>query len=108
VLLLGVSFKRNVGDIRNSSALKILELLEARGLEVSYHGPFVPRLRLGTRGAGVGGTRGGGGRDRRRRRDSHGPHAVDYEWVVTHARLVFDTRNTTRDVRVDRTRVVRL
>jgi UDP-N-acetyl-D-glucosamine dehydrogenase len=34
--------------------------------------------------------------------------AVDYEWVVTHARLVFDTRNATRDVRVDRTRVVRL
>jgi UDP-N-acetyl-D-mannosaminuronate dehydrogenase len=33
---------------------------------------------------------------------------VDYEWLVTHARLVFDTRNATRDVRVDRTRVVRL
>ena len=49
VLLLGVSFKRNVGDIRNSSALKILELLEARGLEVAYHDPLVPRLRLGAR-----------------------------------------------------------
>jgi len=35
VLLLGVSFKRKVDDIRNSSALKILELLEARGLDVS-------------------------------------------------------------------------
>jgi len=33
---------------------------------------------------------------------------VDYEWLVTHAQLVFDTRNATRDVRVDRTRVVRL
>ena len=33
---------------------------------------------------------------------------VDYEWVVAHARLVFDTRNATRDVRLDRTKIVRL
>jgi len=33
---------------------------------------------------------------------------VDYEWLVTHAPCVFDTRNATRDVRVARTRVVRL
>ena len=108
VLLLGVSFKRNVDDIRNSSALKILELLEARGLEVSYHDPFVPRIRLGTRELesvalelGAVSTV-----------DCvviHTDHdTVDYEWLVTHARLVFDTRNATRDVRVDRTRVVRL
>jgi len=108
VLLVGVSFKRNVGDVRNSSALKLLELLETRGLDVSYHDPFVPRLRL----AG-------------RELESvpldettvsaadcvviHTDHdTVDYEWLVTHAQLVFDTRNATRDVRVDRTRVVRL
>ena len=108
MLLLGVSFKRNVGDIRNSSALKILELLEARGLEVSYHDPFVPRLRLGARelesvalGLEVVSTV-----------DCvviHTDHdTVDYEWLVAHARLVFDTRNATRDVRVAPTRVVRL
>ncbi len=108
VLLLGVSFKRNVSDVRNSSALKILELLEARGLEVAYHDPLVPRLRLGTRElASV-------PLDRETVAAAdcvviHTDHdAVDYEWIVTHARLVFDTRNATRDVRVDRTRVVRL
>jgi UDP-N-acetyl-D-glucosamine dehydrogenase len=108
VLLLGVSFKRNVGDVRNSSALKILELLEARGLEVSYHDSFVPRLSLGTRelrsvtlAADVVAAA-----------DCVVIHTddetVDYEWLVTHARLVFDTRNATRDVRVERTKVVRL
>jgi UDP-N-acetyl-D-glucosamine dehydrogenase len=108
VLLLGVSFKRNVGDVRNSSALKLLELLETRGLDVSYHDPFVPHLRLGGRKmvsvpldqATVSTA------------DCvviHTDHdTVDYEWLVTHAQLVFDTRNATRDVRVDRTRVVRL
>jgi len=108
VLLLGVSFKRNVGDIRNSSALKILELLEARGLDVSYHDPFVPRLRLGTRELESVPL----GRDVVSAADCvviHTDHeSVDYVWLVAHARLVFDTRNATRDVRVDRTGVVRL
>jgi UDP-N-acetyl-D-mannosaminuronate dehydrogenase len=108
VLLLGVSFKRNVGDIRNSSALKILELLEARGLEVSYHDSFVPRLRLGPREL----TSVTLEPDVVSAADCvviHTDHeTVDYEWLVTHARLVFDTRNATRDVRVDRTKVVRL
>jgi UDP-N-acetyl-D-glucosamine dehydrogenase len=108
VLLLGVSFKRNVGDVRNSSALKILELLEARGLEVSYHDSFVPRLSLGTRELRSVPL----GSDVVAAADCvviHTDHeTVDYEWLVTHARLVFDTRNATRDVRVDRTKVVRL
>jgi UDP-N-acetyl-D-glucosamine dehydrogenase len=39
----------------------------------------------------------------------HTDHTMfDYEWVVTHARLVLDTRNATRDVRRGRTKVVRL
>jgi len=108
VLVLGVSFKRNVSDIRNSSAVKILELLEARGLEVAYHDPFVPRLRVGARvlesvplaPAAVSAV------------DCvviHTDHeSIDYDSVVAHARLVFDTRNATRDVRVDRSKVVRL
>jgi hypothetical protein len=39
----------------------------------------------------------------------HADHGtVDDEWLVAHARLVFDTRSAARDVRVDRTRIVRL
>jgi UDP-N-acetyl-D-glucosamine dehydrogenase len=39
-----------VGDIRESPALKIVELLQARGAEVAYHDPFVPELaQLGLR-----------------------------------------------------------
>ena len=108
VLLLGVSFKRNVGDVRNSSALKILELLEARGIDVSYHDSFVPRLTLGTRALESVPLE----RETVAAADCvviHTDHdTVDYEWLVTHARLVFDTRNATRDVRVDKTGVVRL
>jgi UDP-N-acetyl-D-glucosamine dehydrogenase len=44
VLLLGVSYKAGVGDIRESPALKILRLLRERGADVSYHDPHVPEL----------------------------------------------------------------
>jgi UDP-N-acetyl-D-glucosamine dehydrogenase len=44
VLVLGASYKPGVGDIRESPALKLMALLQARGAEVSYHDPYVPEL----------------------------------------------------------------
>jgi UDP-N-acetyl-D-glucosamine dehydrogenase len=108
VLVIGVAFKRNVADVRNSPALKILELLEARGLETLYHDPLVPQLAMGDRElrsvpldpAVLAGA------------DCvliHTDHAaVDWGGVLAHARLVLDTRNATRAHRAGRARVVRL
>ena len=44
VLVLGVTYKRDVDDVRESPALDILRILETRGARVSYHDPFVPEL----------------------------------------------------------------
>jgi UDP-N-acetyl-D-glucosamine dehydrogenase len=44
VLLLGMSYKAGVGDLRESPALKILQLLRARGADIRYHDPHVPEL----------------------------------------------------------------
>jgi UDP-N-acetyl-D-glucosamine dehydrogenase len=44
VLLLGVAYKSDIGDTRESPALKLIELLRAEGAEVSYHDVFVPEL----------------------------------------------------------------
>ena len=44
VLLLGVSYKAGVGDIRESPALKIIQLLRKGGADVRYHDPHVPEL----------------------------------------------------------------
>jgi UDP-N-acetyl-D-glucosamine dehydrogenase len=44
VLLVGVSYKENIGDMRESPALKMIELLREEGAEVAYHDPFVPEL----------------------------------------------------------------
>lgn len=44
VLVLGVAYKPNVSDMRESPALDIIHLLQGRGAAVSYHDPFVPDL----------------------------------------------------------------
>jgi UDP-N-acetyl-D-glucosamine dehydrogenase len=44
ILLLGMSYKAGVGDIRESPALKIARMLQDRGGDVSYHDPYVPQL----------------------------------------------------------------
>jgi UDP-N-acetyl-D-glucosamine dehydrogenase len=44
VLLLGVSYKADIDDTRESPALKLIELLQSEGADVTYHDPFVPEL----------------------------------------------------------------
>ncbi len=44
ILILGVSYKGGVGDIRESPALRIMEVLRERGAELHYHDPHVPSL----------------------------------------------------------------
>src|ERR671911_186675 len=44
VLILGVAYKPNIGDMRESPALKLIELLQAAGADVAYHDPHVPEL----------------------------------------------------------------
>ncbi len=49
VLVLGVAYKKDVEDTRESPALRIIRLLGEKGAEVSYNDPYVPRLRLPAR-----------------------------------------------------------
>ncbi len=42
VLVLGVAYKKNIGDVRESPALDVIELLRAKGADVRYHDPYVP------------------------------------------------------------------
>ncbi len=44
IAVLGVSYKGGVGDVRESPALRIIEVLAERGARLSYHDPFVPAL----------------------------------------------------------------
>ena len=44
VLVLGVAYKADIGDMRESPALKIIQLITTAGAEVAYHDPHVPEL----------------------------------------------------------------
>jgi len=44
ILLLGIAYKKDIGDLRESPALKIIELLKKRGAKVSYNDPYCPKI----------------------------------------------------------------
>jgi UDP-N-acetyl-D-glucosamine dehydrogenase len=54
VLVLGVAYKRDINDVRESPALGIMDQLLHKGADVSYHDPFVARMTLDGRGSLVG------------------------------------------------------
>jgi len=108
VLVLGVAYKKDVDDARESPAAEILHLLARRGAAVAYHDPLVPRFReYGHDLESVPLTR-----ERLDEADlvliltDHS--AVDYRFVVQHARLLLDTRFATRGVPAGRAEVVLL
>ena len=92
VLILGVAYKPDIGDMRESPALKLISLLQNAGADVAYHDPHVPRF------------------------EEHGltlesvpldpavhdvvvivtdHHSIDYEQLVEDASLIVDLRNAT-------------
>ena len=109
ILLLGMSYKKDISDWRESPALKMLDLLIQDGALVDYHDPLVPSFH-----------------------DKHGhsQHSIpltaralaeadcvlittdhsqtDWEYVVRNAQLIVDTRNATRDVAGKRDNVILL
>jgi UDP-N-acetyl-D-glucosamine dehydrogenase len=109
VLVLGVAYKKDIDDMRESPALAVIEKLAERGAQVTYHDPFVPEMHLEGNGhlmASVALTEAAvQAADAVVIVTDH--RQVDYAWVVDHARLVVDTRNVTRGLG-ERANVVRL
>jgi UDP-N-acetyl-D-glucosamine dehydrogenase len=110
ILLLGVAYKKDVDDLRESPSLKLLELLTARGAVVEYNDPYFPALH------------------KMRHYDFSQMKSVpltpeqlsgydcvliatdhssyDYDAIVRNAKLVVDTRNATRRVKQNREKIV--
>jgi len=106
ILVLGVTYKPNVGDMRESPALQIMELLRKRGATVCFHDPFVSRLSLrdGVHQRTELTQRTVAGADCVTLVSPHGSY--DLQWIAEHAPLVFDTRNAYGEAQ--RPNVVRL
>jgi UDP-N-acetyl-D-glucosamine dehydrogenase len=94
ILILGVAYKRDIADMRESPALPLMERLVAKGADVRYHDPYVPTYHLA-----------GAGELKSVDLDAATLAAadcvvlvtdhtdVDYDLVAVNAPLVFDTRN---------------
>jgi UDP-N-acetyl-D-glucosamine dehydrogenase len=98
VLILGIAYKKNIDDMRESPALKLIELIEKRGAEVSYYDPFIPVIPPTREHADLTGRRSTGfdaatiaGFDAVLIATDHDD--VDYAFLAQHARLIVDTRN---------------
>jgi UDP-N-acetyl-D-glucosamine dehydrogenase len=95
VLIMGMAYKENIDDVRESPALDVAKLLFEKGAEVVYHDPHVPHCRVEEHNLSsseltaelVAGA------------DlvfiATGHSEIDYQWVVDNARLVFDAKNMT-------------
>jgi UDP-N-acetyl-D-glucosamine dehydrogenase len=110
ILVLGLAYKKDVDDMRESPSVRIIELLQERGAHVVYHDPHVPRVprmrqhhldmvsvpltddALASADAVLVAT-------------DHS--SVDYARVVERAALVVDTRNACRGVKVGREKIVK-
>ncbi len=96
VLVLGVAYKKDINDPRESPALKVIELLEERGALVTYHDPHIPVLRPQ---ASYGRTARSVALEAGRLAEldavviATDHAAVDYAFVAEHAPLILDTRN---------------
>jgi UDP-N-acetyl-D-glucosamine dehydrogenase len=109
ILILGVAYKKDVDDARESPALPIMNLLQKKGATTLYHDPYIPSLPsfrkysfklnsspltehlLRTIDAAVVVT----------------DHGIDYERIVRLAPLIIDTRNVTKDMKQWKRKIVK-
>ena len=110
VLVLGLAYKKDVDDLRESPSIELIQKLRALGAKVDYNDPHIPRTHKGRE------------HDLRmksvpltatnlKRYDAvliaTDHSAYDYSMIVRHSKLVVDSRNATANVRSGRRKIVK-
>lgn len=101
ILMLGLAYKKNIDDIRESPALKLMEILHKRAAQVSYFDPHVPVIGSSREHPGLAGKQSETWRENLAADydavlivTDH--DSVDYAALARHARVIVDTRNACR------------
>jgi UDP-N-acetyl-D-glucosamine dehydrogenase len=111
ILLLGMAYKKDVDDPRESPGFELMERLLEKGAEVEYNDPHIPSLPAMRRYPAL----------KRESRELSAEYlgsrdcilivtdhsSYDWPWIVEHSRLVVDTRNATRGLVVPAGRIIR-
>ncbi len=110
VLMLGIAYKKNVDDMRESPALRLMELLIDKGAKVDYHDPYIPKIpptrhyEFDKKSVAL-------TPENLKKYDvviivtDH--DNVNYAKVVKNAKLVVDTRNATKNIKEGREKIVK-
>ena len=110
ILILGVAYKKDVDDVRESPAMEIIQILQHKGAVLSYSDPYIPRLHKMreydfSNMSSVPLTE-----DALKNHDATlittDHSSFNYQWIVDHAPLIIDTRNATRGVTRGREKIV--
>jgi UDP-N-acetyl-D-glucosamine dehydrogenase len=110
ILVLGLAYKKDIDDLRESPSIEIIELLRDRGAKVDYNDPFFKQthkqrehdLKMKSKPLTPALLK---GCDCVLIATDHSSY--DYQWIVDHAPLVVDTRNATKNCRRGRGKIVR-
>lgn len=107
VLLLGVAYKNDIDDLRESPALRVIEHLEKNGANILYHDPFIPEFKHNNKNY----------KSIKLTEEylklvdiaiiTTDHSNVDYQFVVDNVTVVFDTRNATKNV-AEKTKIIKL
>ena len=109
-MILGIAYKKDVDDARESPALTIMDLLQKKGATILYHDPFIPVLppfrkyffelkssplteRLLYRADAV--------------VVATDHSQIDYPWMARHASLLIDTQNVTKNIKQLKNKIVK-
>jgi UDP-N-acetyl-D-glucosamine dehydrogenase len=110
VLVLGLAYKKDIDDLRESPSIELIELLREKGAKTDYNDPYIPRthrqrqhdLKMVSKKLS---SRMLSGYDCVLISTDHSDY--DYAWIVKHSKLVIDTRNATANVRSGRSKIVK-
>ena len=110
VLVLGLAYKKDIDDLRESPSIELIELLKQKGAKVDYNDPYIPKthkqrehdLQMTSRELSA------------RMLASYDVVVIstdhsdyDYNWIVKNAKLIVDTRNAAKNVRTNRKKIVK-
>jgi len=107
---MGLAYKPDIDDVRESPSLELIELLRDKGAKVDYNDPYIPathkqrRYNLKMKSKQLSASM-------LKKYDavliSTNHSDYDYDWIVKNSRLVIDTRNATADVKQGRNKIVK-
>lgn len=108
VLMVGVAYKRDVTDTRESPAFEIIHLLKERGASVSYYDPFVPEFNLDGETLKSIKLTASAFKDKDCVLIVTDHSTIDYQFIVTNSKFILDTRNALRHFKTNRDKIERL